>query len=79
MPWSEEDVASHNEAASKDETKRHQWVSVANHVLSETGDDARAIRTANAAVADDEPASEPAKDHKSRTMRRPGWRWAKDK
>jgi len=31
--------------------KKRQWASTANAVLEKTGDEARAIRTANAAVA----------------------------
>ncbi len=39
------------EAIAKSPTAQRQWRDVANAVLAKTGDDARAIREANAAVA----------------------------
>lgn len=50
MPWTADDAQRHTKKA--DTTKRQrQWADVANSVLVSTGDDARAIREANAAVA----------------------------
>lgn len=51
MPWSESDVERFNKKAASNPATRKQWVEVANKTLSETGDDARAVRTANAAVS----------------------------
>lgn len=50
MPWGPEDAYRHNHAASTPE-KAHHWATVANAALQEYGDDAKAIRTANAALA----------------------------
>ena len=50
MPWSESDVKQHNKAAAEDEHKRKVWVAVANETYDRTHDEARAIRSANAAV-----------------------------
>jgi hypothetical protein len=49
MPWSTGDVDKHN--AGLNARQKSLWVKVANEVLSNTGDDARAIREANATVA----------------------------
>lgn len=68
MPWTEDDVAAHNKHAASDEHLRHKWVTVANSALEEYGDDAKAIRIANASVDD------PAKRSGSR---RPKWKWSK--
>lgn len=51
MPWTEDDVEKHNARAAKDEKKRAVWVAVANETLDRTHDEARAIRSANAAVS----------------------------
>lgn len=48
MPWTVSDVDSHIKGLSP--KKKQQWVAVANSVLAKTGDDARAIRSANVAV-----------------------------
>lgn len=50
MPWTPEDAARHNKRASRSAKKSRQWSDVANSILSHTGDEARAIRGANAAV-----------------------------
>lgn len=49
MPWnSQADVSRHNKAAGKSKRKGKVWRKVANKVLSETGNEGRAIREANA-------------------------------
>src|SRR5262245_17139958 len=49
MPWNPEDAERHTKKA--DDTKRQRtWAEVANSVLSDTGDEGRAIREANSAV-----------------------------
>ena len=47
MPWTATDAEKHTRKADTPE-KRKRWASIANSVLDETGDDGRAIRTANA-------------------------------
>jgi hypothetical protein len=49
MPWSSKDAKRHTGKASSPTAKR-QWSKVANKVLRESGDEGRAVRTANAAV-----------------------------
>lgn len=49
MPWTEADVDRHNKGLSA--KQKSVWVQVANQELASHGDDARAIRSANAAVA----------------------------
>lgn len=49
MPWTADDAAGHNKTADTP-AKQHQWATVANNVLSKSGDDGKAIRIANAAV-----------------------------
>jgi hypothetical protein len=50
MPWTADDATRHTKKAKSAKAKR-QWMHVANAVLKKTGDDARAIRAADAAVA----------------------------
>jgi hypothetical protein len=50
MPWTPRDAYSHTKKASTPSTQQ-RWASVANSVLQSTGDEARAIREANATVA----------------------------
>lgn len=50
MPWSPEDAAKKTKKA-KSPTAKRQWSDVANNVLKRTGDEARAIKSANAVVA----------------------------
>lgn len=54
MPWSVRDAYSHTKKASTPQAQS-KWASVANSVLEQTGDEARAIRTANAAVSTSSP------------------------
>lgn len=49
MPWDASDAEAHTKKASTPK-KQRQWSAVANSVLERTGDDARAIRSANAVV-----------------------------
>jgi len=49
MPWTPRDAKRHTHKATTPKKKR-QFATVANKVLEETGDEGRAIRTANAAV-----------------------------
>ena len=45
MPWSKDDVDRHKKGLS--DGQKDKWVTIANNVLNETGDEAEAIRTAN--------------------------------
>jgi len=49
MPWVSADAPSHTRRADT-KNKRRQWSAVANEVLARTGDEGRAVRSANAAV-----------------------------
>ena len=49
MPWKPGDAQRHTKKATTPR-KRKQFSKVANKVLEDTGDEGRAIRTANAAV-----------------------------
>lgn len=51
MPWSPRDALRHTKKADTP-AKQRQWRDVANQTLKRTGDDAKAIREANAAVRD---------------------------
>jgi len=50
MPWSPKDAKRHTRKATSAK-KRRQFAHVANSILERTGDEGRAIRGANAAVA----------------------------
>lgn len=50
MPWNPDDATKHTKKASTPK-KRKQWSTVANAAREEYGDDATAIKVANAAVA----------------------------
>lgn len=50
MPWQPDDAPRHTKKADTPEL-RQIWSEVANKVLAETGDEGRAVRIANAAVA----------------------------
>lgn len=50
MPWSPKDAPKFTRKAKSPKAKR-QFAEVANKVLKETGDDGKAVRIANAAVA----------------------------
>ncbi len=50
MPWLPDDAERHTRKADTPHLRR-MWAEVANSVLAETGDEAHAIRAANAAVA----------------------------
>lgn len=49
MPWTDAEATAHTKAATTPALKR-LWAKVANASLKKHGDDARAIREANAAV-----------------------------
>ncbi len=49
MPWTPKDASSKTKKAKSPKAKR-QWSGVANSVLKKTGDEARAIKSANAVV-----------------------------
>lgn len=49
MPWQPNQAASHNKKATGKAAK--QWSAVANSVLAKTGNDATAIKSANAVIA----------------------------
>ena len=48
-PWEPEDAKKHTKKA-KGKKKQELWSEVANKTLAKTGDDARAIREANAVI-----------------------------
>jgi hypothetical protein len=50
MPWTPNDALKHTHKADS-KAKKKLWAEVANKVLEETGDEARAIREANAVIA----------------------------
>jgi uncharacterized protein YdaT len=52
MPWTADDAVRHTKKADSPKRQR-MWADIANSVLAETGDEGRAIREANAAVARD--------------------------
>ncbi len=49
MPWTAKDATRHTKKADSPDLQ-NQWQATANSVLKQTGDDAKAIRIANAAV-----------------------------
>ena len=49
MPWKPSDASKNNKKANTPAEKK-QWAAVANKVLKSTGSDAKAMRTANAAI-----------------------------
>ena len=51
MPWSPSDAVHKTKKAGGSPRAKRQWSKVANSVLSRTGDEGRAIRSANAVVA----------------------------
>ena len=50
MPWGYTDAIKHTKKA-KSRHAQEQWSTVANKVLHDSGDDGKAIRIANAAIA----------------------------
>jgi uncharacterized protein YdaT len=52
MPWNPDDAERHTKTAD-DPKRQRMWAEIANSVLAESGDEGRAIREANAAVAKD--------------------------
>jgi hypothetical protein len=50
MPWTADDAERHTHKADTRELQE-LWATIANETLERTGDDARAIREANAVVA----------------------------
>lgn len=50
MPWSAKDATKHTKKARSPKAKR-QFAAVANAVLAKTGDEGRAVRAGNSAVA----------------------------
>lgn len=65
MPWRAREATQHTHLASTPKKKR-LWARIANQQLEEHGDDARAIRVANAAVS----GIKKAKDELKELMRR---------
>jgi hypothetical protein len=51
MPWSPSDGPARHTKKANTPKKRRQWSKVANEVRDRTGDEGRAVRAANAAVA----------------------------
>lgn len=51
MPWSPSDGPSRHTKKADTPGAKKQWAAVANKVLADSGDDGKAIRIANAAVA----------------------------
>lgn len=50
MPWTKNDGPARHTHKAKSEGTKKQWAKVANKMLSESGDDGKAVRIANAAV-----------------------------
>jgi uncharacterized protein YdaT len=50
MPWTASDATEHTKKADTPKKKKI-WARIANKVLKDTGDEGRAIREANAAIA----------------------------
>lgn len=51
MPWSPDDGPSRHTKKANTPASKNQWSTIANKVLADSGDDGKAIRIANAAVA----------------------------
>jgi len=51
MPWSANDGPSRHTKKAKSPAAKKQWAATANNVLERTGDEGKAVRIANAAVA----------------------------
>lgn len=51
MPWTPNDGPSRHTKKAKSPAAKKQWAATANAVLAKSGDDGKAVRTANAAVA----------------------------
>lgn len=51
MPWSPNDGPERHTKKANTASKKRQWADVANKVLGDTGDEARAVRTANGVIA----------------------------
>lgn len=51
MPWTPSDGPARHTHKADSPKKKRMWSAVANNILDRTGDDARAVRGANAAVA----------------------------
>ena len=51
MPWSENDGPSRHTKKANTPAKKKQWAAAANAVRDKTGDEGKAVRIANAAVA----------------------------
>ncbi len=49
MPWKPSDASKKNKKVDTPSEKK-QWATVANKVLKSTGDDAKAVKAANAAI-----------------------------
>jgi len=49
MPWDQSDAKRHDKKAAGGKSAR-QWADVANSVLERTGDEGRAVRTANGVI-----------------------------
>jgi hypothetical protein len=51
MPWKPDDGPARHTKKAKSPVAKKQWSAVANKVLDESGDEGKAVRIANAAVA----------------------------
>jgi hypothetical protein len=63
MPWNPKEAERHTKKAN-DPKRQRMWADIANSVLSETGDEGRAIREANSVVARDFAKSFPGRSGK---------------
>lgn len=68
MPWSPGDSVRFKKGLSSDES-RNRWASIANSVLSDTGDEGKAIRIANSKTKGSSPLN---RDTVGRKMNRLG-------
>jgi uncharacterized protein YdaT len=51
MPWSENDGPARHTKKANTPAKKRQWAAAANSVLADSGDEGKAVRIANNAVA----------------------------
>jgi uncharacterized protein YdaT len=51
MPWTAADGPARHTKKAKSPAARKQWATVANKVLADSGDEGKAVRVANSAVA----------------------------
>lgn len=63
MPWTPSDGPSRHTKKADTPAAKKQWAAVANKVLADSGDDGKAVRIANAAVANHKSRITPGRTH----------------